>query len=92
MRSFVFWLKFHCSSFLGSNWQLPSIGLDAIIWTNVNPIHWRIYAAQGGDKLNLGSASFSHYGAHCMGVDMADYTYITWRTQENGRDFVDISK
>ena len=38
----------------------PSIGLDnglalnrrqAIIWTNVAPIHWRIYAAPGGDEL-----------------------------------------
>ena len=44
----------------GSNWQSPSIGLDnglapnrrqAIIWTNANPIHWRIYAALGGDEL-----------------------------------------
>ena len=24
----------------------------AIIWTNANPIHWRIYAALGGDELN----------------------------------------
>ena len=37
----------------------PSIGLDnglapnrpqAIIWTNADPIHWRIYAALGGDE------------------------------------------
>ena len=43
----------------GSNWQWPSIGLDnglaskrrhAIIWTNITPIHWHIYAAQGGDE------------------------------------------
>ena len=27
-------------------------GLDkAIIWTNAAPIHWRIYAALGGDEL-----------------------------------------
>ena len=24
---------------------------QAIIWTNADPIHWRIYAAQGGDEL-----------------------------------------
>ena len=43
--------------FWGSNWQLPSIGLDngmapnrrqTIIWINVVPIHWRIYAGGGG--------------------------------------------
>ena len=42
------------------NWQYPSIGLDnglapnrwqAIIWANADPIHWRIYAALGGDEL-----------------------------------------
>ena len=44
------------------NWQQPSIGLDnglvpnrqqAIIWTNADQIiHWRIYAALGGDELS----------------------------------------
>ena len=43
-------------------WEEPSIGLDnglapnrrqAIIWNNANPIHWRIYAALGGDELTL---------------------------------------
>ena len=24
---------------------------QAIIWTNADPIHWRIYAVLGGDKL-----------------------------------------
>ena len=42
---------------LWSNWQQPRTGLDnglatnrrqAIIWTNADPIHWRIYAAPGG--------------------------------------------
>ena len=46
--------------FLGSNWRYVSIGSDnglapsrrqAIIWTNVDPVHWRIYAALGGDEL-----------------------------------------
>ena len=41
----------------GPIWWLPSIGLDnglvpnkrqAIMWTNADPIHWRIYAALGG--------------------------------------------
>ena len=44
-----------------SNWQQPRIGLDndlapnerkAIIWTNADPIHWRIYAALRGDELS----------------------------------------
>ena len=57
MKNFVFCLKFHWSV-LGSNWQLPSIGLDnglvpnrrqAIIW----PIHRHIYAALGGVELNI---------------------------------------
>ena len=43
-----------------SNWQYPSMGLDnglapnkrqAIVWANAAPIHWRIYAALGGDVL-----------------------------------------
>ena len=42
------------------NSHQPSIGLDngmatnrrhAIIWTNADPIHWRIYAAVGGDEV-----------------------------------------
>ena len=42
----------------GSNGQKARIGLDngsapnrrqAIIWTNADPIHWRIYAVLGGD-------------------------------------------
>ena len=44
----------------GSNWQSSSISLDnglapntwqAIIWTNADPINWRIYATLGGDEL-----------------------------------------
>ena len=46
----------------GSNWQYSSIGSDngsaptrrqAIIWTNADPVHRRIYAALGGDGLKL---------------------------------------
>ena len=28
-------------------------GWQAIIWTNADLIHWRIYAMLGGDELNL---------------------------------------
>ena len=59
MKSFVFQLKFEvCSQ--GSNWQYTSIGLDngllpnrqqAIICTNADSIHCRIYAALRGDEL-----------------------------------------
>ena len=28
---------------------------QAIIWTNADPIHWRIYAALGGDELKNNS-------------------------------------
>ena len=43
-----------------SNWQYTSIssanglapnGWQAITWTNDDPVHWRIYAALGGDEL-----------------------------------------
>ena len=43
-----------------SNYRYASIGSDngltptrrqAIIWTNADPIHWRIHAALGGDEL-----------------------------------------
>ena len=57
MKSFAFWLKFHWSLFLGSNWQWPSTGLynglaanrrQANIWTNTDPIHWLIHTSLGG--------------------------------------------
>ena len=39
----------------------------AIIWTNVDPVNWRIYVAQGGDELIL-----------CYIIEMAQHThYIT---------------
>ena len=57
---FDYLLRFCWSLFLRCNWQQPSIGLDnglapkwrqAINGTNADPIHWRIYAALGGDVL-----------------------------------------
>ena len=62
MNSFVFWLKFHWSLFLRVQLTISSFGLDnglapnrrqAIIWTNADPIHWRIYAAPGGRSVNV---------------------------------------
>ena len=46
---------------LGSNWDLVSVGSGnglapkrrlVIIWTNADPVHWRIYAALGGYELS----------------------------------------
>ena len=34
---------------------------QAIIWTNIDPIHWRIYAALGGDVLSLIPAWISNH-------------------------------
>ena len=47
--------------FQESNWQSTSIGpgnglapnrRQAITWTNIDPVHWRIYAALGRYELN----------------------------------------
>ena len=52
--------KFHWALFLRLQLTITSIGLDdglvpnrrqAIIWTNVDPIHWHIYVALGKDEL-----------------------------------------
>ena len=57
IESLAFWLKFHWSLFLMVQLTIPSTDLDngvapqrrqAIIWTNTDLIHWRIYAALGG--------------------------------------------
>ena len=56
MKSFVFCLKFHQCLFLGAQWTIAQhwfIRRQAIIWTNADPIHWRVYAALGGgDELS----------------------------------------
>ena len=60
-KNFVFWWKVYCSLFLSvlftiiQHWFSLDNGLapnrwQAIIWTNANPIHWRIYEALGGDE------------------------------------------
>ena len=61
MKFFVFWSKLSvCSQ--GANWKSSSIGLDnglapnkrqAIIWTNADPINWRIYATLGDELTQM---------------------------------------
>ena len=57
LKILVFSLQFPIQ---GSNWQQYTFGFDiglvpkrrqAIIWTNADSIHCRIYAALGGDEL-----------------------------------------
>ena len=36
---------------IGLDNGLAPNGRQAIIWTNADPIHWRIYVALGGDEL-----------------------------------------
>ena len=59
-KNVVFWLKIPWSLSLRVQLTITSISLDnglvlnrrqAIIWTNADPNHWRIYAALGGDAL-----------------------------------------
>ena len=63
MKSFMFWLKFHWSLLrvqltATQHWFGLDNGLalnrgQAIIWTNADPIYWRIYAALRGDELTV---------------------------------------
>ena len=59
MKSFVLRFEFHWGLFLRAQLAMVSIGSgnglvpnrrQAITWTNVEPVHWRIYAALGGDE------------------------------------------
>ena len=62
----VLWLPWKLNGAIcamGSNWQQPGTSLDnglalnrrqAIIWTNADPFHWRIYAALGGWWVKVG--------------------------------------
>ena len=56
MKICEFCLRFLWISFIKVGLEYSSIGSDnglaptvrqAIIWTNADPVHWRIYAAQG---------------------------------------------
>ena len=82
MKSFVFWLYFAEVCSLESNWQTNSTGLyiglapnrrQAIIWTNVRPILWRIYAALVGDELTLklNDAQENHFNDISNAINVA---------------------
>ena len=45
----IFWILI--SIWIGLDNGLARNNWQAIIWTNADPIHWRIYAALGGDEL-----------------------------------------
>ena len=56
----LFWMKFHWNLFLRDQLTITSIGYDnglalirrqAIIESNADQIHWRIYATPGEDEL-----------------------------------------
>ena len=60
MKNFALWFKFLYSLFarvqltITQHWFDNGLALDrqqAIIWTNADLIHWRIYAALGWDEL-----------------------------------------
>ena len=63
MKIIEFWIKFHWNFVpKGSIYNIPALFSDngmapnrrqVIIWTNADLIHWRIYAALGGDELKL---------------------------------------
>ena len=64
---------------LGSNWQYIYIGSDnglapsmwqAIIWTNADPVHRRIYAALGGDELTAMESILHYYGWFKCNMDV----------------------
>ena len=57
-ENFLFWLKFHWNLFvrvqltISQHWFIYKYTGQAIIWTNTDPIHWRIHAALGEDQFN----------------------------------------
>ena len=69
MKKFVFWISQklvpvgpidkHSALVKIMAWR--QIG-DEPIWNNTNQIHWRIYAALGGDELNVLSRKISKWG------------------------------
>ena len=46
---------------------------QAIIWTNADPIHWRIYAALGGDELSI---RMRHTGNQSVSTIVMTYFYL----------------
>ena len=53
MKRCAFWSKCHWSLFPRVHLTITQhqFRRQAIIWTNADPIHWRMYAALGGDEL-----------------------------------------
>ena len=55
---------------------------QAIIWTNTDPIHWRIYATPGGDALTFESLSLNDITnetmlpSYIIGTDESYESYI----------------
>ena len=82
MKSFVLWLKFHLSLFLRvqlakiqhwfSNGLVPN-RLQAIFWTNVDMIHWRIYAALSEYETVLNT-----YFCYTINLPIQIYGLGTW--------------
>ena len=61
---FPFWFEFHRSFFQGFNLLWINVGScnslatnrwQAIIWTNADPVHWRIFAARGVGLTDTGA-------------------------------------
>ena len=86
LKRFAFWLKFTEVSSYVSYRKYASIGLDnslvkntphAIIWTNADPIHWRIYAALGGDEFMSGYALFMSGVVHLKSFRVYWYETIS---------------
>ena len=71
--------------FYGSNWKLPSAVSDnglapnrrqAIIWTNADPIDWRVYAALGGDELKQGLTHCGRNNGRHFPDDIFKYIFL----------------
>ena len=81
MKSSVFLFEFHRSLSLrvqlanvsiGSGNGLAPTSRQAIIWRNVDPVHWRIYAALGRDELILTMRRdlYSLRRQHLIGIEI----------------------
>ena len=75
------------------NWWYVNIGSDngfapfrrqAIIWTNADPVHWRIYAALGGDELTTILVASHNYLTHWGRVTQICVNNLTIIGSDNG--------
>ena len=62
----------------GSDKVLVPNRWQAIIWTNGDPIHWRIYVALGGDELHSISKGLLLMRFHQKQYNIKDAAYIYW--------------